>query len=111
MSDESKLRDVLDTDPQGVETLWTGAGGVATRLAKLLEGYSPTGTTYTRQIESWRSQTRLLDERITRENTKLARRETVLTGQLAQMQSTVASLATQRTYLESLLASGESLFA
>lgn len=110
MSDESKLRDVLDTDPQGVETLWTGAGGVATRLAGVLEGYSPTGSTYSRQIESWRSQSRVLDQRITQENTKLSRREKVLTAQVAQMQATVASLKAQQTYMGSILASGDSLF-
>ena len=111
MSDESKLRDVLDTNPQGVETLWAGTGGVATRLAGVLAGYSPTGATYTRQIESWRSQSRLLDQRITQENAKLARRQTVLTNQVAQLQATQDSLKLQQTYMGTILASGDSLFA
>jgi flagellar hook-associated protein 2 len=111
LSDENKLRGVLETDAQGVENLFTGTGGVATRLAKLLDGYGPTGTTYTRQIESWRTQGRTLESRIARENTRLARRQEALTAQLAQMQATVDSLTAQQTYLTGLLASSDSLFA
>jgi flagellar hook-associated protein 2 len=111
LADEGKLRSVIDTDAQGVESLFTGSGGVANRLAKLLDGYGPTGTTYTRQLESWRTQGRSLDSRIARENTTLARRQAALTAQLAQMQATVASLTSQQNYLTGLLASGDNLFA
>lgn len=111
LADETKLRTVLDADPQGVNALWTGTGGVATRLVKLLEGYGPNGATYTRQIAAWRTQGRTLDSRIARENTTLARREAALIEQLAQMQSTVASLNAQQTYLADLLASSDALFA
>jgi flagellar hook-associated protein 2 len=109
--DDTKLRTAVETDPRGVNALWTGAGGVASRFVKLLEGYGPNGTTYTRQLDAWRSQGKTLDTRIARENTTLARRETTLIDQLAKMQSTVASLAAQQNYLGSLLASSDKLFA
>jgi flagellar hook-associated protein 2 len=109
LGDEEKLRSAIDADPKGVQALWTGTEGVAGRLAKLLDGFGPTGASYTRQIRSWTVQSRQLDDRITRENARLLRREQALTEQLAQMQATVASLTSQQTYLSSLLASGEAV--
>jgi flagellar hook-associated protein 2 len=104
LSDEKKLRAAFDADPQGVEALFNGDGGVAARLAKALEGYGPSGTAYTSQLTSYSGRVKSLDARMARETANLARREKDLTAQLSQMQATVASLSQQQQYLSSLLA-------
>ncbi len=111
LSDVEAFRAALESNPEGVEKLWTGSSGVATRLVNVLRAYATTGTTYTSQLKNLRAQTKSLDDRIERENTRLSRRQEVLTKQIADLQATTTALNLQKTYLNAILASGESLYA
>lgn len=103
---EATLRDVLETDPETVEDVLGGEGGVAARLAGVLESYSRVGGIVDRQIDATESRQALYDSRIATLTETLALREESLFQQLAELQALIGTLVNQQNYLSSFYSSG-----
>ena len=96
---ESKLRSLLQSDPEAVEEVLGGENGIGGRLATVLDSYSKVGGIVDQQISASERRRTLYDTRITNLTETLGLREESLFQQLAQMQAAIGSLQSQQSYL------------
>jgi len=104
--DEDKLREALDTDWEGVQSLFQDeAGGVAVRLGDFLENTTKSEGTILTRTDSLQERMDDLDEQITRYEERLEVREKELVRQYTQMEVVLSTLQNQSAWLSSQLQS------
>jgi flagellar hook-associated protein 2 len=107
LTDTSKLSERLAEDAEAVARLFNDENqGIALGLVNLTDRYVRTGGLVAshRQLEV--SRQRFLDRRITQMEVYLERRAELLTDQLGEMQSMMATLQNQQAYLAQAFGSG-----
>jgi len=98
----STFTNALQSNPNLVEDIFSGEGGVATRLETLLDGYARTGGILDQQVEASERRVGLFTRRMQSIEISLAKREENLLTELAAMQSLIGTLSSQQSYLGSL---------
>jgi flagellar hook-associated protein 2 len=92
ISDESLLEEVISSDPDALENLFSAAGGIAVGLAGLLSGYTdPVGTISTSR-DAITSRINLIDDRIERQEKYMELREKDLRRRYAALQEALYTL-------------------
>ncbi len=101
ISDRTAFEDALADRPDQVQRLFAdGEQGLAVRLVAMLDRYTKAGGLLDQQTGVMRSRQRAIDDRIAREEARLARREEQLTTQLAGLQVMAQQLQRQQQIIE-----------
>lgn len=103
--DETKLRDKLTTDPSGVEQLFNGASGVATRSLAYIQPYTQTGGILPKQEESLEASIDRLQDSIDYwEEVILPKREENLRQKFTRLELALQEYQSQSQWLAQQLA-------
>jgi flagellar hook-associated protein 2 len=101
ISDATAFEDALADQPGEVERLFADEkNGLAVRLYTMLDQFTKAGGLLDQQANVIRSRQRALDDRMAREETRLARREEQLTTQLAGLQVMAQQLQQQQQIVD-----------
>lgn len=101
LADVDELLGAVERDASAVESLFSGADGIATRLQARIDAFVGTGGILSGRLQSIDTAMRRLDDRIETWDEKLARREDALRMQFARMQETIARLQGQQQNMSS----------
>lgn len=103
--DETKLRSMLETNPEGVIALFTGNNGVAARIVNYAKGYTdPISGVLSRKAKDISSQLRDVDQRIQTMNDRLDAQEERYKAQFAALETALGKLKNQQIWLTQQLA-------
>ena len=100
LSDEEEFANAIEEDPSQVGDLFNTSGGIAVQLDTLLYDYVKTGGFIDDIEESVNNQVDFIDTRIGRMEDRLAIREDELRRELYDLQSMLASLTSQQSYMQ-----------
>ncbi len=104
VSDADALEEALRTKASQVESLFADeSDGIAVRMVDLIDRYAGVGGIVSQESDLLRTRIRNLDQRISRMEVYLARRQEQLTDRLGSLQAMMAGLASQQQYLSSIL--------
>ena len=92
VTDSSILDDVIASDPQALESLFAGEGGIAASLANLISGYTDAGGTISSSEDGVSARMDLIDRSIERQEKRLEMKEQDLRNQYAALQEALYSL-------------------
>ncbi len=92
VTDSSLLAEVIASNPQALESLFAGEGGIAASLAGLISGYTDAGGTISSSEDGVSARLDLIDKSIERQEKHLEIREKTLRAQYAALQEVLYSL-------------------
>jgi flagellar hook-associated protein 2 len=92
ITDSGLLEEVIASDPNALESLFAGEGGIAVTLAELVSGYTGTGGTISKSEDGVSARVDLIDKSIERQEKRLEIREQDLRNQYAALQEALYSL-------------------
>ena len=101
LDDVDELLGAVERDAGSVESLFSGADGIATRLQDRIDAFVGTGGILKGRLQSIDTTVRRLDHRIESWDEKLAAREDSLRMQFARMQESIARLQGQQQNMSS----------
>jgi len=104
ITDESKLRDTFTANPTAVQNLFGAADGVATQLTTFVDRYSSFSGIIVGSQSSITSQISFLNDRISRMQANLAKKQAALEQQLATQEAMLNQLAQQQTQIQNFMA-------
>jgi len=110
LSDPSLLASALLQSASSVENFFAADGSAGKRLSDTLDRYARSGGLLTSRQETLNGRIRSIEQRIKTQTKSFARQEETLLGRLAQLESTISSLNSQRDYLGGLLTSNDAIF-
>ena len=104
ITDESKLRDTFTANPTAVQNLFGAADGVATQLTSFVDRYSSFSGIIVGSQSSITSQISFLNDRISRLQANLAKKQAALEQQLATQQASLNALSQQQAQIQNFMA-------
>lgn len=103
--DETRLRNMLQSNPDGVIALFTGDNGMAARIANYAKGYTdPISGILSRKDKDISSQIKDMADRIQTMNDRLDAQEERYKAQFAALETALGKLKNQQTWLTQQLA-------
>lgn len=106
LDDVDELLGAVEKDADAVESLFSGADGIATRLEDRIDAFVGSGGILSSRLESIDSRMRRLNNRIENWDDRLAKREESLRLQFARLQETIAELQGQQQNMGSFFGGG-----
>jgi flagellar hook-associated protein 2 len=99
ITDEAKLRDTFTTNPGAVQSLFNASDGVGNRLMSFVDRYSSFSGFIVGSQSAVTSQIDFVNDRISRLQASLDKKQAALEQQLARQQATLNALAQQQSQI------------